>query len=283
MRPVYRMQLPWLKRCVGCGLRCTWPQPSDEELAACSAAEYERAVGSEEAYAAEYGQMKETQAGRLLARVERRSGIGRLLDVGCGVGELLAVAARRGWRVAGIEPNRCAACRAREHTPSAEVFCGPLEAYPPPANAFDLVTCLEVLEHLRDPGAGLARLYGCLRPGGLLVATTPDAGGLHAWLSGWRWVHWHRDHLWYFDRRALRGLAMRAGFARVRCSTAWKVFTPGYIMRVFSRFSGNAWLRRAARVALRWMPGWMANRLLPPLPEGLWLWAQRGEARRIWA
>ncbi len=51
-------------------------------------------------------------------------------------------------------------------------------------------------------------------------------------------------------------------------------------MKVLVRFSGNLLVRQAARVGLRWMPGWMANRLLPPLPEGLLLWAQRAKAGR---
>ncbi len=224
--------------------------------------------------------MKEAQGVRLLLRVERQIGVGRLLDVGCGMGEMLASAARRGWQVAGIEPNRCAARCARQRVPQADVFCGPVEVFPVVAGAFDVITCLEVIEHLREPAAALSRLYGCLRPGGLLVATTPDAGGVHARLSGRRWVHWHRDHLWYFDRRSLRRLAVQAGFSRVRCGTAWKVFTPRYILKVLVRFSGNLLVRQAARVGLRWMPGWMANRLLPPLPEGLLLWAQRAKAGR---
>lgn len=278
--PVYPATLPWVKRCAGCGVRCTWPQPSDEELAACYDAEYGGTSGREGAWGIEDPAMKEAHSARLLARVERQIGVGRLLDVGCGTGGMLASAARRGWQVAGIEPNRQAAGRARQRVCRAEVFCGPVEAFAEAAERFDLITCLEVIEHLRDPAAALSRLYGCLRPGGLLVATTPDASGVHARLSGRRWVHWHRDHLWYFDRRSLRRLAMQAGFAQVRCGTAWKVFTPKYVFTVLARFSGNPLVRQAARVGLRWMPGWIANRLLPPLPEGLFLWAQRAEARR---
>ncbi len=182
--PVYPAALPWVKQCAGCGVRCTWPQPSDDELAACYDAEYAEAFGRHGTCGVEDPAMKEAQGVRLLLRVERQIGVGRLLDVGCGMGEMLASAARRGWQVAGIEPNRCAARCARQRVPQADVFCGPVEVFPVVAGAFDVITCLEVIEHLREPAAALSRLYGCLRPGGLLVATTPDAGGVHARLSG---------------------------------------------------------------------------------------------------
>jgi len=280
-RPVYAA-LPWLRQCTGCGLRCTWPQPAEEELAALYDAEYYRALGYDLLTVSGWPPAQQARADRLLGLAERHVGPGRLLDVGSGLGDVLAAGVRRGWRVTGIEPNGLAAGWAARRVPQAEVVCQSLEEFAGRKGTFDVVTCLEVIEHFRDPGACLERIRRLLRPGGILVATTPDAGSLHARVSGRRWVHYHRDHLWYFDRRILARLARRAGLEVLRCATAWKVFTPGYMMHVLARFSGNRAVRGAARAGLRWLPRWVLVRRLPPLPEGLLLLARRPAGEEVW-
>ncbi len=237
--------------------------------------DYYGALGYDVLAGGEWPKSQEAWADRVLGLAERHVRPGRLLDVGSGLGDVLVVGVRRGWQVTGIEANRLAAELAAKRVPQAEVVCDCLERFDRPGVTFDLVTCLEVVEHLRDPAACLERIRGLLRRGGILVATTPDAGSLHARLAGRRWVHFHRDHLWYFDRAALGVLAQRAGLEVLRCGTAWKVFTPRYILGVLARFSGNPAVRAGAGLGLRWLPRWVCERPLPPLPEGLLLLARR--------
>lgn len=99
------------------------------------------------------------------------------LDVGCGGGILAEAAARAGAEVIGIDANRPLIDTAKLHaatngvrvryetTQVADYAAGhPAE--------FDVVSCMELLEHVPDPGALLADCLRTLKPGGILVVST---------------------------------------------------------------------------------------------------------------
>jgi ubiquinone/menaquinone biosynthesis C-methylase UbiE len=185
--------------------------------------------------------------GRRLSRVKRRqvallgprSGV-RVLDAGCGRGEVLLACAQAGATVAGIDYAQAAVEIAREtlhDVPGAEVVRGSVVSLPWADARFDRVLCADVIEHL-DAGEGalaLRELRRVLAPGGLvLVHTSPNRlfrtltwpvarpalhaagrGGaarrIDAWLSDARRYHVNEQTL-HGLRRAVR----RAGFADVR-------------------------------------------------------------------
>lgn len=95
----------------------------------------------------------------------------QILDAGCGSGRVLDELARRG-AVSGVDLSelalRCA--RRRGH---ADVHRASVERLPFPAGRFDLVTCLDVVEHTPDDRATLAELRRVTRAGGRLVVTVP--------------------------------------------------------------------------------------------------------------
>jgi SAM-dependent methyltransferase len=93
-----------------------------------------------------------------------------LLDAGCGSGRTLDELARRG-HARGIElnPEGLAAARARGY----DVLEAPVEAIPHEDGSFDLVTCLDVIEHTDDDVATLHELARVTKPGGRLIVTVP--------------------------------------------------------------------------------------------------------------
>ncbi len=100
----------------------------------------------------------------------------RALDVGCGAGLLAEPLARLGAAVTGIDAAAESIAVAREHATTSGLVidyrAGGIEAAQD--ERFDLVTCMEVIEHVADPAAFVAGLAGALADDGLLVMSTPN-------------------------------------------------------------------------------------------------------------
>ena len=100
------------------------------------------------------------------------------LDVGCGAGLLTEPLARLGAKVTGIDASPEVIAVAREHAAGAALEItyrsGDVQQL---EGQFDLVTAMEVIEHVADPEAFLKALASRLAPDGLLVLSTPNATG----------------------------------------------------------------------------------------------------------
>jgi 2-polyprenyl-6-hydroxyphenyl methylase/3-demethylubiquinone-9 3-methyltransferase len=100
----------------------------------------------------------------------------RALDVGCGAGLLAEPLARLGAQVTGVDAAEASIAVARDHAQGAGLAVdyrhGELAALG--LGAFDLVTAMEVLEHVADKPAFLGGLASHLAPGGMMVLSTPN-------------------------------------------------------------------------------------------------------------
>jgi 2-polyprenyl-3-methyl-5-hydroxy-6-metoxy-1,4-benzoquinol methylase len=153
---------------------------------------------------------------------------GRVLDVGCGSGLLLAQLARRGWEVWGIEPDERAARRlqARLGLPAERIVVATAETAHLPAGHFDLVTMSHVLEHLHDPRAALAGVHRWLRPGGRLRLWVPNIASLESRVFRRLWFGLDLPrHLYHFDTRSLLFLLRESGFHASRVVPQRQGFT----------------------------------------------------------
>jgi len=147
-----------------------------------------------------------------------RRGPGKLLDVGCGTGDLAAVFGRHGWQANGIEPSEQAAEHARGA--GVAVVTGTLADAPWPEASFDAIVFNHSLEHIPDPAEALAQAARLLRPGGLLAIAVPNFGSWHRRLFGSAWFQLDLPrHLQHFDRASLAGLVRRAGLRPVSSSS----------------------------------------------------------------
>jgi SAM-dependent methyltransferase len=147
---------------------------------------------------------------RRLALVDRHVGSGRILDVGAGYGYLTEVAAPRFPERWVVERSSTAAARV---PPSARVVLGTWEDVDVPERYFDVVSMQDCLEHFRDPLQALAKTRAALRPGGALLAVTPNVGSWLARLQGHRWVSLKfPEHVVLFSEATLRRTLETAGF-----------------------------------------------------------------------
>ena len=161
----------------------------------------------------------------------------RVLDLGCGMGGLVVALRRAGARAVGHEPNRAygaiCALRAARYGLDLPFVAATGEALPFRDASFDLVTCLDVLEHADDLDATLGEIARVLAPGGRAVVTATNRFAFrdpHYHLRGVNWLprRWaealirHRgrgkDAAAFADRQALSAMhyVTYRGFA-ARC------------------------------------------------------------------
>jgi len=147
---------------------------------------------------------------------------GRLLDVGCGNGELLSLAQKMGWKAEGIDFDATAVDAARRR--GLTVHLGDLREGTFADHAFDLVMSSHVLEHVPDPVALLRQCRRLLRPGGTVLAVTPNAEswGHAVFGRNWRGLEAPR-HLHIFSPGSLGRAARSAGFQLVTIASLARI------------------------------------------------------------
>jgi 2-polyprenyl-3-methyl-5-hydroxy-6-metoxy-1,4-benzoquinol methylase len=143
---------------------------------------------------------------------------GRILDVGCGSGELLARMQAFGWRTEGIDVDPAAVAVARGR--GLSVHTGSLHERNFPDAGFDAVVMSHVIEHVHQPRELLAEVRRIVKPGGRMVIATPNASSLgHRMMrAAWPFLDPPR-HLQIFTPPALEATVRAAGFEEVRLCT----------------------------------------------------------------
>jgi 2-polyprenyl-3-methyl-5-hydroxy-6-metoxy-1,4-benzoquinol methylase len=103
---------------------------------------------------------------------------GRILDVGCAVGQFLTICESSGWKATGIELNG----EEREYCKSIglKVIGEPLDDHLFQYESFDAVALWEVLEHVPFPRQVLKCIHKMLKPGGVLLVVVPNVNSLAA-------------------------------------------------------------------------------------------------------
>lgn len=142
-----------------------------------------------------------------------------LLDVGCGAGILLLAGEKAGWKVEGVEVSNPAVEYLRGK--GLKVFHGTLDEARFPDNHFDVITSVEVLEHITEPKYLVEEIYRILRPGGLFWGTTPHGRGLTAKTIG---IDWSAvappEHLQLFSIPGIKIMFEQTGFSQVDVNTS---------------------------------------------------------------
>jgi 2-polyprenyl-3-methyl-5-hydroxy-6-metoxy-1,4-benzoquinol methylase len=167
----------------------------------------------------------------------------RVLDAGCGAGDLVALLARDGHEAAGLDVSVEAVERAVARHPGLTFLRHSVEDTPWPVEgeSFDVVVSFDVIEHLLRPRRLLEGARGALRPGGALALTTPYHGLIKnltlAALAFDRHFAVEGDHIRFFTDRALRRLLSQEGFATQRVR---------HFGRLWGLWAGTfVWARRA--------------------------------------
>lgn len=186
---------------------------------------------------------------RRLRDIEMRAPrLGRLLDVGCALGDFVIAASSAGWAAEGVEVSEFAAAAARRR--GAPVHLGDVRRLDLPRGGYEVVTLYDTVEHLDDPVGTLTAVRDLLRPGGIVHIVTPNVAGLQARLLGRWWFHYKRDeHLAYFAPATLRRAVAASGLRWSGWRPTGSYVTVSYVLNRLRRYARLpfAWLDSASR------------------------------------
>lgn len=147
---------------------------------------------------------------------------GRFLDVGCSFGALVYAAAER-FEAHGLDVSEYAVTEGRRFLRDVDpdrltgLHHGSLTSLPDHEafreNSFDVITMIEVAEHLAEPEKTFRAARRLLSPGGLLVIQTADFEGRQAVKAGTDYHYFLPGHLVYYTSTALKNLLRKTGFS----------------------------------------------------------------------
>jgi SAM-dependent methyltransferase len=152
----------------------------------------------------------------------------RVLEVGCGIGTYTGEMAVGSRKIVAMDMEQTfvdAALRRLGHHSNVQLICGDAteaDAAKPDNEAFDTVVLLDVLEHIEDDVALLARLRSRLSPGGHLILKVPAMPSLYSPMDE-AIGHWRR-----YDKRGLTETVTRAGLEIVRVWSFNAAAVPGW-------------------------------------------------------
>ena len=243
-------------RCRACGLTYLRNRPAPDTLGVIYPPSYYR-------YAAFLGPLTTrlraiVQGGRV-RMLRRLLPVGAtVMEVGCGEGQLLqAIKADgdRSWRVVGVDISE-EACDALRRA-GLEMQCAQFEQLDWPDGTVDLVIMNQVIEHLADPRACVARAAALLRPGGRLLIETPSVGSWDRdWVAPDRWGGWHCPRHWsLYTRDSLTSLLAQQGLRVERTAYLLSPFIWAHTLQNVVR----------DRPAWRWAGGLLSERSVPAL------------------
>jgi len=192
----------FLSRCLRCGFQFYSPRPDSQRI---------EAYYHEEAFYEKTNITAVEIVMEILAHHNLRSG--KLLDIGCGVGALVALAGKKGWDAVGMDPSPKAVELAKQvlDLDILQTYLGDTQFEP---ETFDVVVLLAVLEHSFDPVSIMKNVWQILKPGGWVIASTPNLDNLSYHLMKHREEYsWFiKEHINHFTLKTHRTLLETVGF-----------------------------------------------------------------------
>lgn len=135
---------------------------------------------------------------------------GNFLDIGSSFGGFLNRAKMAGFEAFGIEISEYSAQYANER--GIRTYNGSLIEADFPEEFFDVITLVEVIEHLEKPDLIFPKLFKILKPGGLLLIQTANFDGMQAITEGPKYHYYLPGHLYYYSLSNLKKILTQNGF-----------------------------------------------------------------------
>lgn len=225
--------------CLNCGLLYTMPRPSKDKIG-----EYYK---SEEYYSHQenkkgfipkvYEAVKKINLKHKYKLASNGLKVGKVLDVGCGVGDFLHTAEMHGWECTGVEPSEDAKVIAQKRMNGKIISSEDLENIP--EGFFDLITMWHVLEHVDDLRWQVEQLRRLVKPKGRVVIALPNYKSYDGQYYKELWAAYDVPrHLNHFNKTTLTKIFKACGMELVKIDKLrWDAYYISYMSEQYKLHS----------------------------------------------
>ena len=225
--------------CLNCGLLYTMPRPSKDKIG-----EYYK---SEEYYSHQenkkgfipkvYEAVKKINLKHKYKLASNGLKVGKVLDVGCGVGDFLHTAEMHGWECTGVEPSEDAKVIAQKRMNGKIISSEDLENIP--EGFFDLITMWHVLEHVDDLRWQVEQLRRLVKPKGRVVIALPNYKSYDGQYYKELWAAYDVPrHLNHFNKTTLTKIFKASGMELVKIDKLrWDAYYISYMSEQYKLHS----------------------------------------------
>ena len=225
--------------CLNCGLLYTMPRPDKEKIGAYykSEAYYSHQENKKGFIPKVYERVKSINLKHKYRLATNGMQPGKLLDIGCGVGDFLHTAEMHGWECIGVEPSEDAKAIAQKRMKGMIITSEELESFSD--GAFDVITMWHVLEHVDDLKWQVAQLQRLVKPSGRVVIAVPNYKSYEGQYYKEHWAAYDVPrHLNHFNRITLSKIFKTSGLELVKMDKLkWDAYYISYLSEQYRHHS----------------------------------------------
>ena len=207
-------------KCNKCGLIFQRPRFSDEEIQSFYSEDYYKGKADYK-YIDERENIKgsayvwKKRLKKILKNLKHKDGKNlKILDIGCSFGGFINEAKKMDFDVYGLDVSEYSVNYARNELGLNNVKAGELSKGMYDENFFDVITMVEVIEHVKNPREILTEIYRILKPGGIVLLQTANMDGKQAKVAGKDYHYFLPGHLFYFSVNTLTNYLKTIGFSK---------------------------------------------------------------------
>jgi 2-polyprenyl-3-methyl-5-hydroxy-6-metoxy-1,4-benzoquinol methylase len=197
---------------------------------------YSKMVDYEYEEGASYRSLQQRRIVDKLLKFKKKSDCLTLLDVGAGTGLLLKEAKSLNIEAIGLEPSKWACEMGTKK--GLKLINGVLPNIELKNKTFDIITLVDVIEHVENPVGLLQLCNQQLKANGILLVNTPDSKSFFALIFGYKWWHYRIAHIGYFSKKTLKLAFDKSGFKILDLKRPTWYFELGYLYARIRKYIG---------------------------------------------
>ena len=225
--------------CLQCGLLFTEPRPEIEKIGAYykSDSYYSHQENAKGFIPKVYESVKKVNLKHKYQLASTGLPVGKVLDIGCGVGDFLHTAESFGWACTGVEPSEDAKAIAQKRMHGNIVSSDELKNFPD--GYFDLITMWHVLEHVDDLKWQIAQLQRLINQNGRIIIALPNYKSYDGQYYKELWAAYDVPrHLNHFNKTTLTNIFKSSGLNLVKMDKLkWDAYYISYMSEQYKSHS----------------------------------------------